>query len=254
MLAEAAAPARFSAARRAVLRRAASPSPRRSRPTIRTAAAATPSARGPGEDRDGLHVGGADRPAPSGPRPAGASRSWRRSPSARSAPSASRSASVRLGSGATASPGSTPKEAALPPLGDRLARPAAARRPPRRARPPGRCRPGPRGARPSSARSARTSAALGPPIPVAWIVSSPPAGRPARVAPEPAGVVAHLRLLEQLLGEQQGAAGVADEDRVGGDRGGGAEASRHVRRTLLGSAGVGSPIGRVPPPGFAPAV
>ena len=81
---------------------------------------------------------------------------------------------------------------------------------------------------PSSARSASTSAALGPPIPVAWIVSSSPAGGLARVAPEPAGVVAHLRLLEQLLGEQQRPAGVADQDRVGGDRGGRAE--REARR------------------------
>ena len=83
---------------------------------------------------------------------------------------------------------------------------------------------------PSSASSARTSAALGPPIPVDWIVSSPPARRPPRVAPEPAGVVAHLRLLEQLLGEEQGAAGVADQHGVGGDRRGGAEPGRHRRR------------------------
>ena len=86
---------------------------------------------------------------------------------------------------------------------------------------------------PSSARSASTSAALGPPIPVDWIVSSSPRGGPPRVAPEPAGVVAHLRLLEQLLGEQQRPAGVADQDRVGGDRGCRAGVSRASRPTLL---------------------
>ena len=54
--------------------------------------------------------------------------------------------------------------------------------------------------------------------------------RLARVAPQPAGVVAHLRLLEQLLGQQQRPPGVADEERGGGDRGGGAESGRHRRR------------------------
>ena len=49
------------------------------------------------------------------------------------------------------------------------------------------------------------------------------------VAPEPARVVAHLRLLEQLLGQHQRPAGVADEDGVGRERGGGAEARRHRR-------------------------
>ena len=63
-------------------------------------------------------------------------------------------------------------------------------------------------------------------MPVAWIVRSPPPC-PARVPPQPAGVVAHLRLVEQLLGEKQGAARVADQHRVGGDRGGGAEPGRH---------------------------
>ena len=56
---------------------------------------------------------------------------------------------------------------------------------------------------------------------------APPGGRLARVAPEAARVVAHLRLLEQLLGQRQRPPGVADEDRVGGDRGGGSEARRH---------------------------
>jgi len=57
----------------------------------------------------------------------------------------------------------------------------------------------------------------------------PAVRRRARIPPQPARVVAHLRLLEQLLGEQQGAAGVADEDRVRGDRRGRAQARGHDR-------------------------
>src|SRR5215212_1900043 len=52
-------------------------------------------------------------------------------------------------------------------------------------------------------------------------------GRP-RVAPQSPRVVAHLRLPEQLLRQHQRPAGVADQDRGGGDRGGGAEARRHL--------------------------
>ena len=130
--------------------------------------------------------------------------------------------SVSAGSGRTASPprrrgGADPRRRA--PRSTSTSSPGSELRLQRRRR----CRPAPPAARPSSARSARTSAALGPPIPVDWIVSSSPAGGLARVAPEAAGVVAHLRLLEQLLGEHQGPAGVADEDRVGGDRGGRSE-------------------------------
>ena len=118
------------------------------------------------------------------------------------------------------------------------ARRAAARRPRRRRR-RCRCRPGSPGARRARRGRRGPSAALGPPIPVAWIVSSPPPAVRARVAPEPAGVVAHLRLLEQLLGQQQGAAGVADQDGVGGDRGGRAEAGGHRAAAIL-------PVGRKP--------
>ncbi len=54
----------------------------------------------------------------------------------------------------------------------------------------------------------------------------------ALVAPEPARVVAHLRLLEQLLGKHQRAAGVADQDRVSGDWRYRAKSGRHRRPTL----------------------
>ena len=46
-----------------------------------------------------------------------------------------------------------------------------------------------------------------------------PRSRPP-VAPEPVRVVAHLRLLQQLLGEVEGPRRVAGQQRVGGDRGG----------------------------------
>ena len=73
---------------------------------------------------------------------------------------------------------------------------------------------------PSPISSSTTIAALGPPIPVAWIVrSSPSAARPG-VAPQPARVVEHARLLQDRLGHEQRAAGVAgQQDTLGQGRG-----------------------------------
>ena len=83
----------------------------------------------------------------------------------------------------------------------RAASRARARRPARR-----RCRPARSGARRARSAPRRTIAALGPPIPVLWIVSGSPSGRDARVAPQAAVVVEHLRRLEQQLREPQRAA------------------------------------------------
>jgi hypothetical protein len=54
------------------------------------------------------------------------------------------------------------------------------------------------------------------------------------VAPEPAGVVAHLRRLEQLLGQRQRATGVPGEKGVGRDRRGGTELLRQGLELKLG--------------------
>ncbi len=63
---------------------------------------------------------------------------------------------------------------------------------------------------PSSASSEITIAALGPPMPVDWIVSGRPSTeRAAAVPPQPAVVVEHPRLAQQRLGEAQRPAGVA---------------------------------------------
>ena len=64
-------------------------------------------------------------------------------------------------------------------------------------------------------------------MPVLWIViGSPSAGDP-RVAPQPAVVVEHLRLGEHELGEREGAAGVARQQRARGQRGGGVDVDGH---------------------------
>ena len=69
---------------------------------------------------------------------------------------------------------------------------------------------------PSSASSCSTIAALGAPMPVDWIVSGRcPRGLPG-VAPEPAVVVVHQRLVQQQLGKRHRPAGVA---RAAGRRG-----------------------------------
>ena len=90
----------------------------------------------------------------------------------------------------------------------------------RRARRPARrtSRPAPGVRAPRSASSAITIAALGPPMPVLWIVSGSPSRAVARVAPQPAVVVEHLRLVEQRLGQQQRAARVAGQQHALGQR------------------------------------
>ena len=156
----------------------------------------------------------------------GGRRSWRPSPSSPSPPSRLWSRPVRPGSGAPRRRLDAERGGAAA-LGDRLATTSSVPRPRLRRRPtqvPTRTT----RLTPSSARSPRTSAALGPPMPVAWMVSRA-CRRRAEVAPEAPGVVAHLRLLEQLLGQQQGPAGVADQDGVGGDRSGGAQPRGHGR-------------------------
>ena len=79
----------------------------------------------------------------------------------------------------------------------------------------------------------------------------PPRRRPPRVPPEAARVVAHLRVLQQLLGEQQGATGVAHQHRVGGDRrcrskslghGGGPSCHRRRARPTFLSNSSGPPV------------
>ncbi len=97
----------------------------------------------------------------------------------------------------------------------------------RRRRAPCRCRPGSRAARPARPGRRGRARRWARPSRSTARVSSAPAGVSARVAPEPARVVAHLRLLEQLLRQHQRPTGVADEDRVGGERGGRAQAGRH---------------------------
>ena len=64
----------------------------------------------------------------------------------------------------------------------------------------------------------------------AWIVSGSPSARRARVAPQPAVVVEHLRLVEQRLGEQQRAAGVARQQHALGQLGGGVQVDRRWLR------------------------
>jgi hypothetical protein len=72
-------------------------------------------------------------------------------------------------------------------------------------------------------------------------------GGVAVVAPQSARVVAHLRLLQQLLGQQQGAAWIADEDRLRRGRSGRSKPAGHGRRTLL-------PLARNARDSFSPAV
>ena len=64
---------------------------------------------------------------------------------------------------------------------------------------------------PSAISSSTTIAALGPPMPVDWIVSGRPSRGQARVAPQAAVVVEHPRAVEQLLGHGERAVGIAGQ-------------------------------------------
>ena len=72
-----------------------------------------------------------------------------------------------------------------------------------------------------------TIAALGPPIPVAWMVSGAPSAAVARVAPQAPVVVEHLRAVEQRLREQQRAARVAGQQDALGERRGRLQVDGH---------------------------
>ena len=164
----------------------------------------------------------ARRPRPAPPVSPGSGRSGPSAPSAALAPSA---ASTR--SAATSSPSSRPS--------------ASARR---------RSRSGPAVRAPSPISSSTTIAALGPPIPVDWMVSGSPSARRAGVAPQPARVVEHQRLLEQRLRDRERAVGVAGQQHALGERGGGAQvdgrALGHGPRRAIDSAAMAKPRPRHP--------
>src|SRR5262249_25670156 len=73
----------------------------------------------------------------------------------------------------------------------------------------------------------------------------------AGVAPKPAGVVAHLRLGQELLGQGEGAAGVPRQERILGIARAGAEMARHRASICRGRLGPWSssraPTRAVPP-------
>ena len=103
-----------------------------------------------------------------------------------------------------------------------------------RARSPGRFRRGAPSRRPRLASCSSTAAVLGPPMPVAWIVSGSPSAASARVPPQPARVVEHPRSVEEQLGERERSAGVAGEQRPRG------ELRRRLEKVEHGADRIGS--------------
>ena len=97
----------------------------------------------------------------------------------------------------------------------------------KRDRAPRRSQPSPPAARPRSQDRRARSPRSGPPIPVAWIVSSLPVASAPYIPTVRARGCSSSALAKQLLGEHQGPARIADQHRVGGDRGCRAESLGH---------------------------
>ena len=79
---------------------------------------------------------------------------------------------------------------------------------------------------PSPISSSTTIAALGPPMPVDWTVSGDAVAGGAGVAPQPAVVVEHQRLLEQRLRDVERAVRVAGQQHALGEVRGRAQVDR----------------------------
>ena len=140
------------------------------------------------------------------PLPAASPRARRRAPTRSCAPSARLAPSDASAASATTRSPSARSAASAPQVPTRIA-----------------------SVRPSSHSSSSTIAALGPPIPVLWIVSSSPSAAAPGVAPQAAVVVEHRRLAEQQLGELERATGVAGQQRAGRQRRGRVDVDGHRR-------------------------